>query len=101
MRRKKARPLRVSFHSSGFVYPSPDKKASLRGSRSSRAYRSSGVRVFIIIVVFIIVVVVIAVALTPSMSCDLCRVSSQREETRRMRIEKEEECGYVPTRDAM
>lgn len=46
MRRKKARPLRVSFHSSGFVYPLPDKKALLarlsfvtdipfvRGSRS-------------------------------------------------------------------
>jgi len=29
MRRKKARPLRVSFHSSGFVYPLPDKKALL------------------------------------------------------------------------
>lgn len=29
MRRKKARSLRVSFHSSGFVYPLPDKKALL------------------------------------------------------------------------
>lgn len=38
MRRKKARPLRVSFHSSGFVYPSPDKKASLRSFRSSWTY---------------------------------------------------------------
>lgn len=38
MRRKKARPLRVSFHSSGFVYPLPDKKAPLRCSRPSRAF---------------------------------------------------------------
>jgi len=48
MRCKKARPLRVSFHSSGFVYPLPDKKAPLarlsfvvdilfiRGSRHQR-----------------------------------------------------------------
>lgn len=58
MRRKKARSLRVSFHSSGFVYPLPDKKALLRGSRSLRTYCSSAVRVVIIIIIIVVVIFV-------------------------------------------
>lgn len=68
MRRKKARPLRVSFHSSGFVYPLPDKKALLarlsfvtdipfvRGSRFH--HHCCRLRHWNIIVVIIIVTVV-------------------------------------------
>lgn len=83
----------------------PIKKLRLRGSRLSRTYCSSAVRVFvIIIIVVVVIVIVISVAQNASLlSCDFRLVLVRGEETRRTMVEKKEECGdlVAPTGTSM
>lgn len=74
----------------------PIKKLRLRGSRLSRTYCSSAVRVFVVIIIVVVVVVVIVISVAQSaslLSCDFRPVLVRGEETRRTMVEKKEECG--------